>query len=149
MPRRQRRYWRNSSAVSAHEAIGVKTYLSWLNRLWAEAFLLNGDEEAAQSKAEHALRLAKQFDERGEEAEILLLLGGIVLTRLDLTAARTLYSGAIELAKKLGMRPSLPTATSASASSTAAPTSASRPGSTWPLRQRLGKAEAETTNLGR
>jgi hypothetical protein len=34
----------------AHEAIGVKTYLSWINRLWAEALLLNGDDEGRARK---------------------------------------------------------------------------------------------------
>jgi tetratricopeptide (TPR) repeat protein len=91
--------------ANAHAAMGVKTYLSWITRLWAEALLLNGDDDAARGKGERALGLAREFGERGEEAESLLLLAGVAAKRQVFTAARALYSEAIELAGKLGMRP--------------------------------------------
>jgi tetratricopeptide (TPR) repeat protein len=93
--------------AGAHAAIGLKTYLSWITRLWARVLFLSGADGEASDKAEEALVLARQFGERGEEVEISLLLADIALNRQDLASGTTLYRQAFELGEKLGMRPAI------------------------------------------
>jgi hypothetical protein len=82
--------------------------------------------------------MAGSYKERGHEAWALRLLAEVEARRErpDVAAAGTAYERAVGLTTELAMRPSSPTATSASASSTAARTGASRPGSISSLRRR-------------
>jgi tetratricopeptide (TPR) repeat protein len=106
--------------------------LSWL------AFLLAGQPERAQEQAGRVLELAQQNKERGNEAQALWLLGETFSRRElpDVEQAERRYREALALADELDMRPSSPTATSASANSTGARASARRRRSTSPPRRR-------------
>jgi DNA-binding NtrC family response regulator len=91
------------------ESMGIKLYLSWMYFTWAEGFLLAGYVEEAKQTAERALELAVASSERGNEADILRLLGEIAAAGnpSDFEAAHTLYMRAKALAEELGMRPLL------------------------------------------
>jgi len=74
-------------------------------RFWADALSLAGDQDAARQKAQHALDLAKEFGERGEKAQTLVLLGDIAAGGVDENVAGAFYGEAQRLAEELGMRP--------------------------------------------
>jgi tetratricopeptide (TPR) repeat protein len=105
---------------------------------FAQAHLLGGRLEAAGEAAQEAVGRSRSAGLRGEEAHALHLVGEVGARRdpPDVAAAEGRFKEAVALADQLGMRPSSPTATSASASSTAARTSASRPRSTSLPRRR-------------
>ena len=72
-----------------------------------EAQLLAGRLEDAQALAEHTLTLAREHQERGNEAYALRLLGDIAAQRdpQHVEEAETHYREALALAEELGMRP--------------------------------------------
>jgi class 3 adenylate cyclase/tetratricopeptide (TPR) repeat protein len=92
-------------AVDIHEATGLKLYLPRMYRFWADALFLAGDQDAARQKAQHALDLAKEFGERGEKAQTLVLLADIAAGGVDENVAGAFYGEARRLAEELGMRP--------------------------------------------
>ena len=63
--------------------------------------------EEAQTLAEQALALAREYQERGHQAYALRLLGDIAAHRAppDVDQAATHYRQALTLAEELGMRP--------------------------------------------
>jgi tetratricopeptide (TPR) repeat protein len=73
----------------------------------SEAMLLAGRPEEALPLAQQALELARTHQERGQEAQILRLLGDIAARRkpLEVEQAATHYRQALALAEELGMRP--------------------------------------------
>jgi tetratricopeptide (TPR) repeat protein len=72
-----------------------------------EAYLWDGHLEEAQALAEQALAHARAYQERGNEAYALHLLGDIAARRElpDTAQAEARYQQALTLAKELGMRP--------------------------------------------
>jgi class 3 adenylate cyclase/tetratricopeptide (TPR) repeat protein len=72
-----------------------------------ETQLLAGRLEEAQTLAEHALALAREYQERGHEAYALRLIGDIAARRdpPEVKPAATYYCQALALAEELGMRP--------------------------------------------
>ena len=72
-----------------------------------EAHLLAGRLEEAQALAEQALTLAREHQERGNEAYALRLLGDIAAQREppESAQAEAHYQQALTLADELGMRP--------------------------------------------
>jgi tetratricopeptide (TPR) repeat protein len=72
-----------------------------------KAHLLAGRFEDAQALAERALALARERQERGDEAYTLHLLGGIAARRdpPESEQAEAHYRQALVLAEELGMRP--------------------------------------------
>jgi hypothetical protein len=82
--------------------------------------------------------MAGSYKERGHEAWVLRLRAEVEARRErpDVAAAGAAYERAVGLTTELAMRPSSPTVTSASVSSTTARTSASRPESISPPRRR-------------
>jgi tetratricopeptide (TPR) repeat protein len=72
----------------------------------SEAYLLAGRRDEAIQLAEHTLKLARQYDERGNQAWALRLLGEIA-ARCDppIESAEASYRQALALAEELGMRP--------------------------------------------
>ena len=72
-----------------------------------EAKMLAGRLEEAHALAERALAHTREYQERGNEAYALRLLGDIAAHRAppDVDAGRTHYRQALALAEELGMRP--------------------------------------------
>jgi tetratricopeptide (TPR) repeat protein len=72
-----------------------------------EAHVLAGRFEEAQTLAESALSIAREQQERGNEAYALRLLGDIAARRkpLESDQAEAHYRDALALAEELGMRP--------------------------------------------
>jgi len=72
-----------------------------------EAQVLAGRLEEAQALAQDALAHAREYQERGNEAYALRLLGDIAAhrTSLDVDEAAAYYRQALTLAEELGMRP--------------------------------------------
>jgi class 3 adenylate cyclase/tetratricopeptide (TPR) repeat protein len=72
-----------------------------------EAHLLAGRLQEAHALAEQALTLACAYQERGNEAYALRLLGDVAVHRApaDVDVAATHYRQALALAEELGMRP--------------------------------------------
>jgi tetratricopeptide (TPR) repeat protein len=72
-----------------------------------EAHLRAGSLEEAHALAERTLALAREHQERGNEAYALRLLGNIAAQRdpLHIEEAETHYRQALTLAEDLGMRP--------------------------------------------
>jgi tetratricopeptide (TPR) repeat protein len=73
----------------------------------SEAYLLAGRRDEAIQLAEHTLKLARQYDELGNQAWALRLIGEIA-ARCDppkSELAETSYRQAIAFAEELGMRP--------------------------------------------
>jgi class 3 adenylate cyclase/tetratricopeptide (TPR) repeat protein len=72
-----------------------------------EAQLLASRLEEAHALAERALAFAREYQERGNQAYALRLLGDIAAHRnpLDAEQAKTYYHQALTLANELGMRP--------------------------------------------
>ena len=91
------------------ESMGIKFCLSWIYFTWAEVLLLAGRVEEAKQTAERALELAVASSERGNEADILRVMGEIAAAGnpSDFEAAHTFYMRAKALAEELGMRPLL------------------------------------------
>jgi tetratricopeptide (TPR) repeat protein len=73
----------------------------------SEAYLRAGRIDKATEVAQHAVQLARDYKERGNEAYVLRLLGDIATHREPLEAepAATHYRQALTLAEELGMRP--------------------------------------------
>jgi sugar phosphate isomerase/epimerase len=94
-------------AVTIHERLGMKVYLSMFYVRWAEALLLGGHIDRAKDTAERALDLAAQSGERGIEATAYHLLGAAFATGAADDIERTLrhYESARALGAELGMRP--------------------------------------------
>ena len=122
-------------AEALREAWGTTaTWTHWL----AEGFRLVVRFEDAARIARRALTQSRETSERGNEAWLLRLFGELD-SQSDppaLSKAESHYEQALAVATELGMPPSSPTATSASARSTGARTSASRRWSTSPPRRR-------------
>jgi tetratricopeptide (TPR) repeat protein len=79
-----------------------------LHRCWlGEAYLLTSQTEKAGAVARHALDLARDNKERGNEAYALRLLGEIAAHKdpPDVREAEDHYRQALALAEELGMRP--------------------------------------------
>jgi class 3 adenylate cyclase/tetratricopeptide (TPR) repeat protein len=97
-----------------------------------EVWLSTGGIEDAAQLGSQSLDLARKHKQRGHEVYALRLLGEVAARRdpSDVQEAEAHYRGGLRLAHELGMRPSSPTATSASASSSGALGSTSRPAST-------------------
>jgi tetratricopeptide (TPR) repeat protein len=102
------------------ESTGVVAFHTLVVGHLSEACRLGERLEEAHAAAARVLSLARERGERGREADALRLLGDVAAhgERLDVTAADGHYSQALALASELGMHPSWPIATSASASST-------------------------------
>ena len=94
-------------AVSIHEATGAKILLSRMYLAWADGLLLAGDQGTAREKLQHALGLACRFGERGEEAEVSLLLADTEAACGQTDTAITWYHDAGRIGERLGMRPLL------------------------------------------
>jgi ATP/maltotriose-dependent transcriptional regulator MalT len=94
-----------------------------------EAQVLAGHLEEAHALAERALVLARAHQERGYQAYALRLLGEIAAQREppERDQAEAHYRQALALAEKLGMRPLVATAISASGSSMPRSDAAPRP----------------------
>jgi tetratricopeptide (TPR) repeat protein len=77
------------------------------NLALGEAHLQASGLEEAQVFADHALSLAREYQERGNQAYALYLLGSIALQRepQEVELAETSYQDALSLAQALGMRP--------------------------------------------
>ena len=77
------------------------------SRLLGEAQMLASHLEEAHALAERALALAREYQERGNQAYALRLLGEIAAHRdpLDTAQAEAYYQQALALAEELGMRP--------------------------------------------
>src|SRR5437667_12282204 len=72
-----------------------------------QARLLSGCLEEAQTLAEQARLFAREYQERGNQAYPLRLLGDIAARRdpPESTPSETSYRDALALAEELGMRP--------------------------------------------
>jgi tetratricopeptide (TPR) repeat protein len=72
-----------------------------------EAHMLAGRLEEAQALAERALALAREHQERGQQAYALRLLGAVHARRHppEVALAEASYQQALTLASELGMRP--------------------------------------------
>jgi tetratricopeptide (TPR) repeat protein len=77
--------------------------LAWLS----EAYLWSDRMEQAIARAERALELARQQQERGHQAYAYRLLGDVAMRREppDVDQATAHYRQALTLAEELGMRP--------------------------------------------
>jgi tetratricopeptide (TPR) repeat protein len=92
-------------AESRNATLGQAVRVAWL----AEAHLVDGEYEHARTRAQEALDLSRRFNEKGQEAWTLHLLGDIAARRVpaDVEAAEGLYRQAMTVAEALGMRPAL------------------------------------------
>jgi len=71
----------------------------------AEGFLRAGRADDATHTADRALERARHYQERGNEAWALRLLGEIAAVPPDVEQAEAYYRQALALAEELGMRP--------------------------------------------
>jgi tetratricopeptide (TPR) repeat protein len=103
-----------------------------------EVWLATGRIEDAAQLGKQALELARTHKQRGHEVYALRLLGEVAARRVppDVQEAEAHYRGVWGWLTTSACAPSSPTATSASAGSTVALASASRPRSIWPPRRR-------------
>jgi tetratricopeptide (TPR) repeat protein len=94
-------------AVTQAEALGISLEHSSRVAALGEGYLLVGQNEAASAHATHALALARQYQERGNEAWCLRLLGEVAAQRdpPGVAEADGYYRQAMGLAAELGMRP--------------------------------------------
>jgi tetratricopeptide (TPR) repeat protein len=94
-------------AIARWDAIGRVVNIAWHRWLLAEAYLLSGRPDNARKAAEEALEFARRHGERGNEAQVLRVLGECAAAgaRPDLTTARQSFAQALALAEELGMRP--------------------------------------------
>jgi tetratricopeptide (TPR) repeat protein len=72
-----------------------------------EAHMLAGRREEAHARAERTLALARAYQERGNQAYVLRLLGDLAAQRdpPEVAEAKASYRQALTLAEALGMRP--------------------------------------------
>jgi class 3 adenylate cyclase/tetratricopeptide (TPR) repeat protein len=95
--------------LTLSEGLGVKVSLPRFYFWWAEGLLLAGIVAAARETAEKGLVVATELGERGNEANILCLLGDIAAAGdpPEFAVAESFYERSIRLAGNLGMRPRL------------------------------------------
>ena len=98
-----------TQAMAQTAATGMAVYQVLCRLPLGEAHMLAGRLQEAHALAEAALALARQHQERGNEAYALRLLGEIAARREPPEAepAETFYHQALALADELGMRPLL------------------------------------------
>ena len=96
-----------TQAMAQTAATGMAVYQVLCRLPLGEAHMLAGRLQEAHALAEPALALARQHQERGNEAYALRLLGEIAARREPPEAepAETFYHQALALADELGMRP--------------------------------------------
>jgi tetratricopeptide (TPR) repeat protein len=94
-------------ALEQSVATGTVAFQALCRLCLGEAQLLAGCLEEAQALAERALALAREHQERGNEAYALRLLGDSAAwcEPLEVEAAETHYQQALALAEDLGIRP--------------------------------------------
>ncbi len=94
-------------AITLHERMGDRAFLSWFHVLWAEGLLRGGQIERAKSAGDRGLELAQAHGERGYETWARYVLGEIAAAAdsPDLEAAFISYERAKTRAGELGMRP--------------------------------------------
>jgi tetratricopeptide (TPR) repeat protein len=82
-------------------------YETFYNLSLGEAHMLAGRLEEAHARAERTLALARTYQERGNQAYALRLLGEMTARRdpLEVERAAACYRQALTLAEALGMRP--------------------------------------------
>jgi len=88
-------------------ASGRARSLAFVVACLSEAYLLAGRLEEARQRAEQAVDLARQYQQRGNEAWALWLLGESTARRAspEVEPAAGHYQQALALAEELGMRP--------------------------------------------
>src|SRR5262249_37030309 len=102
---------RIAEAVALLEQTVVSTLTAGMGILWmayrSEAYLLAGRREEASQLAGRALELARQHNERANQAWVLRLLGEIHSHSdpPEIESAEASYCQALALAGELGMRP--------------------------------------------
>ena len=93
------------------QAVGLNVYTSGMGTLWmaylSEAYLLAGRTDDAMPLVQRALKMARQYDERGTQAWVHRLLGDIWVQRVPqgVSQAETSYCQGLALAEALGIRP--------------------------------------------
>ena len=94
-------------ALTAYESAGIGYLHSLSVMQLGEVYLLTDRIEDARAWAEHAVTLARERGERGQEAWALRLLGEVVAHQKapDVATAETHFGFAMTLATELGMRP--------------------------------------------
>jgi class 3 adenylate cyclase/tetratricopeptide (TPR) repeat protein len=94
-----------NEAASKDAALGHALRLAWL----AEGYLVAGEPERAWERAQESLRFSRRYQEKGQEAWTLRLLGEIAERRepSDTGGAERLYRQAMVVAEALGMRPAV------------------------------------------
>jgi class 3 adenylate cyclase/tetratricopeptide (TPR) repeat protein len=92
-----------SATTMSSMGVGRAMQLAWLG----EAHLREGRLDEARQRAQEAVSLAQQHQERGHEAWAVHLLGAILARHpaADLGTAESHYRAALALADELGMRP--------------------------------------------
>jgi tetratricopeptide (TPR) repeat protein len=92
-----------SATTMSSMGVGRAMQLAWLG----EAHLREGRRDEARQRAQEAVSLAQQHQERGHEAWAVHLLGAILARHpaADLGTAESHYRAALVLADELGMRP--------------------------------------------
>ncbi|MBR0653050.1 AAA family ATPase [Roseomonas terrae] len=94
-------------AIRQTRAVGIMVShaneVAWL----AEAHLVRGQFNEAARHAQDAVELARRYQERGNEANALRVLGEVALRTedADLAAARAHFCAALEAASACGMKP--------------------------------------------
>jgi len=96
-----------TQALEQTMAMDIVRYQAFCHLPLGEAQLLAGRLEEAHAHAERALAHAREYQERGNQAYALRLLGDIAARREppDSAPAEAHYQHALALAKELGMRP--------------------------------------------
>ena len=86
---------------------GIPGFLAPLVALLSQAYLLAGRLEDARQRAAQALNLARQYQQRGQQAWALWLLGESTARQAsaEVEPAAGHYRQALALAEELGMRP--------------------------------------------
>jgi tetratricopeptide (TPR) repeat protein len=94
-------------AMEQAMATGMVGYQVLCSLSLGEAYLRAGHLEEAHALAERTLALTREYQERGNEAYALRLLGDIAARRTlpDIDEAAAHYRQALTLAEELGMRP--------------------------------------------
>jgi tetratricopeptide (TPR) repeat protein len=96
-----------TQAMKQATAMAMAGYQARCSLPLGEAQMLEGRLEEAHTHAERALAHAREYQERGNQAYALRLLGDIAARRepADIAPAETHYQHALALAGELGMRP--------------------------------------------
>jgi tetratricopeptide (TPR) repeat protein len=94
-------------AVEREVATGRLRSLALFVTCLSEAYLLAGRLEEARQRATQALDLARQYQQRGQQAWALWLLGESTARQAspEVESAASHYRQALALAEELGMRP--------------------------------------------